>query len=417
MIRNLALIVCLVFGIAIAPAPASAQSIRVMPGDTIGLAVAGLRDLDREMLIDYDGYVTVPLIGRMKVAGLTIDDIQEKVAFSLASQIYRQRGISGMESLFAIALNEVSVFAVSYRPVYVSGYVAMPGAYDFRPELTAQRAIALAGGFYRVQTGMQDPEIQLARLNSEERQLRAELVGVNARIDRLFGVVEAGLREEDALSTNAPVEINEPELTLDSGTLNVDALETLRLDSERSVRDGERRSFQLARQGLLREIEALQAQLDAESEGEKSDQAEFERLAELLDKGLVSADRTATARRAYVLSSTRRLETSTELADRQRQLIRVAYELDKLKSDKYLRAMNDLSKDLVIRSSIEAELVGIREQKFVLGAISADDEDDAPLTITIVRADGSTTKLTENEDLALRPGDLITVDANFDDGM
>jgi len=115
---------------------AVARDYRVGGYDILDITVYEEPDLStRGLRISADGYVSFPLIGRLKVAGLTTSEIEKLISDRLA------------QGQFVIDA-QVSVMVVEYRSkhVMVLGPVNNPGAYPLRARERVIDAISGAGG-------------------------------------------------------------------------------------------------------------------------------------------------------------------------------------------------------------------------------------------------------------------------------
>lgn len=111
-----------------ASAPASA-AITLMPGDVIQVEIWREADLSGEFLIDEDGSVTLPLLGRRMVTEVPLAETRERLLGA-----YREE------------LRNPSVVLTPLRRVYVLGEVNQPGLRLVDPTMSLAGAIALAGG-------------------------------------------------------------------------------------------------------------------------------------------------------------------------------------------------------------------------------------------------------------------------------
>lgn len=107
---------------------------RVGAGDNIFLSVPQRTDLNRKLVIKPDGSVTLPLIGDVRIGGLTVAEIQGRLLQAL------------QEYYPSIKRIEVSVTAAVSQVIYVSGQVVKPGKYTFSNPVSAWEAIREAGG-------------------------------------------------------------------------------------------------------------------------------------------------------------------------------------------------------------------------------------------------------------------------------
>ena len=127
-----------VFGILSSNAAwAQTAKYKLQPTDVLNITVHGQPDLTTKTRVTSDGYITFPLLGKVSVEGLTLQELEAKIK-SLLEKDY-------------LVTAQVLAFIEEYHPRQVSviGEVNMPGKYDMPEEegLTLIEAIALAGGF------------------------------------------------------------------------------------------------------------------------------------------------------------------------------------------------------------------------------------------------------------------------------
>ncbi len=102
-------------------------------GDMVSIRVYGEEDLAVETQLNDLGVISFPLLGEVQVLGLTVTEVQEKIAEALKDGY--------------LVDPKVSVSVTEYRRFYVNGEVRQPGGFAFLPGLTVRKAISLAGGF------------------------------------------------------------------------------------------------------------------------------------------------------------------------------------------------------------------------------------------------------------------------------
>jgi polysaccharide export outer membrane protein len=140
-------------------------------GDRITVTVVGQADLSGDMLIDDAGSVTMPFIGTVQIAGLTVIECQKLIRDHLADGFIRQP--------------VVSVRVSELRPIYILGDVHTPGAYPFRYGSTVKSVVALAGGFGNVDTQRGAGLAELLIADGQLRQLESEEATLLIRKARL----------------------------------------------------------------------------------------------------------------------------------------------------------------------------------------------------------------------------------------
>lgn len=122
-----------------APTTAQAPSYTLGASDSLRVIFYGEDALSGEYGIDGQGNLSLPLVGEVKAAGLTSDQLQQKL-----TQIYADGGY--------LIDPKIAVEITDYRPYFILGEVNAPGQYPYIPGLTIQQAVATAKGFtYRAQ--------------------------------------------------------------------------------------------------------------------------------------------------------------------------------------------------------------------------------------------------------------------------
>ncbi len=127
----------LLAGLLLAGGPAAGQGApeyRLGPGDRLGINVFNNPDLTGEFQIDGQGRISIPLLGQVQAANMTITELQELLIQKFNDFIVDPR---------------VSVEVLNYRPFYIYGQVNKPGSYPYVSGVTARQAVAIAGGFTR----------------------------------------------------------------------------------------------------------------------------------------------------------------------------------------------------------------------------------------------------------------------------
>jgi polysaccharide export outer membrane protein len=102
-------------------------------GDKLRIVVFGQDALSNNYTVDAAGQVTLPLAGAIEARGLTTAQLGNAIAGRLKSGFVRDPS--------------VAVEIETYRPFFVLGEVTYPGQYPYVPNMTVEKAIAIAGGF------------------------------------------------------------------------------------------------------------------------------------------------------------------------------------------------------------------------------------------------------------------------------
>lgn len=109
------------------------DSYKLGPGDRIIIDIFGEDDLSIDVMLDNTGIINYPFLGELRVAGLTVGELENVL-------------IAGLKGPYLVD-PDITVSIKEYRSIYVNGEVQRPGAYPYQPDLNVEKAIALAGGF------------------------------------------------------------------------------------------------------------------------------------------------------------------------------------------------------------------------------------------------------------------------------
>ncbi|MEM9255717.1 MAG: polysaccharide biosynthesis/export family protein [Pseudomonadota bacterium] len=102
-------------------------------GDHIQVTVFEEPDLSIGAILDDTGAISYPLLGELKIRGMTVRELERLIS-------------SGLRGRFLIN-PRVNVSIIEYRPFFVRGEVSRPGGFPFKPGLTVEKAVSMAGGF------------------------------------------------------------------------------------------------------------------------------------------------------------------------------------------------------------------------------------------------------------------------------
>ncbi len=109
------------------------QDYRVGIGDLLEIEVYDEPDLTREVRVLTDGKISLPLLGTIRAAERTVQELQEEI-----------RRLLGAKYLVD---PQVTVFVKEFSQIFIFGEVKNPGAFSLTGTMTVFEAITLAGGF------------------------------------------------------------------------------------------------------------------------------------------------------------------------------------------------------------------------------------------------------------------------------
>lgn len=108
------------------------SSLTLSPGDTIRVTVFNEGQLTGTYQIDDDGFVSLPLAGTVKAAGMTKVDFEKLLASKLRGDY--------------LTNPKITVEIASFRPYFILGEVEKPGQFNYTSNLNVLSAMAVAGG-------------------------------------------------------------------------------------------------------------------------------------------------------------------------------------------------------------------------------------------------------------------------------
>jgi polysaccharide export outer membrane protein len=104
------------------------------PGDQITIRSIDLEEIsEKPVLVDPDGYLSLPLVGRLKAAGLTAAELEKAL-------------VKALQGYFRRPQVSVTMTKFGSQPVTVLGAVSAPGVYQLQGRKTLAEVLALAKG-------------------------------------------------------------------------------------------------------------------------------------------------------------------------------------------------------------------------------------------------------------------------------
>jgi polysaccharide export outer membrane protein len=134
-LRRLGLALSLAVTVGLAPAEATedpAQYI-VGPNDVLAITIFDQPQLTGKYLVQADGTVTFPLLGRVKVGGLSMQEVENGIREDLSKGFLKNPQVG------------VTVDQYRSQQIFVIGEVRQPGTLEFTGSMTLIAALARAG--------------------------------------------------------------------------------------------------------------------------------------------------------------------------------------------------------------------------------------------------------------------------------
>jgi polysaccharide export outer membrane protein len=106
---------------------------QIGPEDLLEVSVWKEKDLQREVLVRPDGWLTFPLVGNIRAKGRTALDVQEEITHRLRKYI--------PDPVVTVSIKKVAGYKI-----YIIGKVNKPGEYVVGRYVDVLQALTLAGG-------------------------------------------------------------------------------------------------------------------------------------------------------------------------------------------------------------------------------------------------------------------------------
>ncbi len=388
---------------AAATTAAAQTEYRLQIGDVIEVRVAGMPELQQRVTVEGDGEISLPLLGTVVVAGSTTSDARAKIQAALATKVFRLTTADGRERPVMIKFDEVSASVVEYRPIYVQGDVMKPGELTYRPHMTVRQAVGGAGGYYQLRLQTMSAVRDLIDLQGEYAALWTSL----ARERLLVWRLTSELGEATELDPKVLEDVPLPKTTL-AQLISVES-EHLKVWKSDFQRENAYLTHSIVQSG--EQISALEEQQKKENEGIKADLEELERVTDLFKGGNLVMPRITEARRAVLLSTTRQVQTRSQLIQAMRDRTDLTRKLEKLPDELQIGLLKELQEARVRLTTAQEKLQIIGEKlPYAIKPVAATDIEKTP-RITVFRNDlrGGERTFTGNGDTELQPGDVVAV--------
>jgi polysaccharide export outer membrane protein len=392
-------------GVLLFSIPAARAEYHLSPGDSLDIAVAGIPDLKNRIVVQADGSISFPLLGTIKVTGLSASDASAKIKAGLAAKVFRQRAPDGRESVTVIEPDQVSATIGELRPVIVNGDVSKPGEQRYRPSITVREAVALSGGYDTMHFRTDgNPFLISADLRGQYEEQWTEFVKEQAAIWRVQNELGRQAQFDQKVLADVPI----PRSTI-AGIL---ALESEQLQEHQADFDREKKFVQTKITQTDGHIKVVSDELEKDEQGLVADAQDVQRLSELAGKGLLSMPRMADARRAVLFSSTRKLQTTSQLMKLQNDRLELSRQGERLDEQRKSDLLRDLQERNVRLSEIRARLASIEDKLRYTGILKSQlvsGTGDKP-DITVVRkTESGREHIAADEDYELEPGDVVEI--------
>ena len=122
--------------------------------DLLEITVYEEQELSQEVRVTSNGYISYPFLGRVKVLGMSVMELEDYIRGALSKDYIRNP--------------YVRISVKEFSNVYVLGQVKEPGPYLFKGGMTVLQAITSAGGFTKIAN---KHRVRIVRTHGDEREV------------------------------------------------------------------------------------------------------------------------------------------------------------------------------------------------------------------------------------------------------
>jgi polysaccharide biosynthesis/export protein ExoF len=222
-------------------------------------------DLTGEYVIDEEGMISLPRLGRFRVDVGGLQDLQSNLTIAFEKSMGRQV--------------DINVAIIDRAPVYVVGPVKNPGSYKHVPGMTVLHAVALAGGLdHRMGTTSEliEGAREMERLRKASDDLK-RLVARRARLEAERNGVALAKPSEQLVS-----------LAGERGAETLLATEIANMHIEKTKRERQETEIGASVQAARKELEALKRKLSQLNVQQDIRTERLNNLQSLMSKGLTT---------------------------------------------------------------------------------------------------------------------------------
>ena len=387
--------------------PQAYAEYRLQAGDVIEVSVANAPELRQRAPVQIDGSITLPVVGTIQAEGGTLPEVRTRIKSALASKMFRLRTPDGREAQWTIEPEDVVATIVEYRPIFIIGDVSRAGEQPFRPRMTIRQALATAGGPLPAGIRSNTSPFEATDFRNEYTAAWLDLINERAKEWRIR--TELGEKADFDLKTLPPSPVSDSTV---AQVLNLAAeyRKTRMSDLERA-----KNSLRQAIQQADEQIGILTEQQQKEDQGVQEDVQELERTKELFGRGNLTSPRVTDARRAVLLSSTRKLQTSAQLMVVKRLRGEFTRELEKLDDQRKVQLLAELQESTIKITAYRTKVQAIEEKLRLAGMVPAREFGRYSKVDAVVfrNGDGKKERIKADYETELQPGDVLEITLEF----
>lgn len=340
--------------------------------------------LQRTAVIGPDGWLALPLVGHVKAAGLSAPDLEHLLQEKLKGFFKETVDITVM----------LQPREESAQTVYVSGTVATPGSYPFRPGMILLHGISMAGG---LRTG--------AEAGSDEQRIvetRGAIARQTARLEALDAQV-ARVSAEIAGEDLPPAKADEPQAI---------ARERRVLAARQAEEAALRRARDEASELRRNSAQAIAQQADTQTERIALAERRLEAISKLVAKGFANEAQQLELQGSLAEMRARLLALQVERLDAEREAGADVASAEARLQERRTGMEVELRDAERAQADAKSELADNKRvlKLLIEGNDVPTEEVTGPTRLSIIRnVNGKPTEFEADELTEIQPGDLIRV--------
>jgi protein involved in polysaccharide export with SLBB domain len=396
--------------------PAEAGPYRVGPQDKLRIRVFEWRQsidqiyewtaLNGEFRIGASGQVSLPLLGEIPATGLTTEELAARIGEQMVQQIRLRTA------------PKVAVEIAEYRPFYIVGAVAKPGAYPYQPQLTLLQALTIAGGLPRpTDLGMMRLGREVATGRGQLKELSQKLLQLIARKARL----EAELKQAEKISFPPEIASRKDDPEIASLLAQEDSI----FRARRIALSTQIATLRRLKEFLVKEVGSLTEQGKLKKKELETVGKELAGITTLVEKGLSASSRQFGLERTMAQISSEQLSMETALLKAQQEISRTDVAIDEAQNNNLielaslLRATEAELNDTQVKVKTTSTLLYDSEVVFPRLVTSRQREStkDEPKYFVVRVVGGNSETINANEATELEPGDTVKVELPIPDDL
>jgi len=355
--------------------------------------------LNGDFVVSSSGTVSLPLLGEISAAGLSPKELAETISKQMADEMKLRWP------------PKVAVEVAEYRPFFIVGAVAKPGAYPYQPGLTILRALSIAGGLPRLgEAGLMRHGREVIAGRGSVTQLALKTNELQARKARL----EAELKRAEAIAF--PEELEKARSNPDFARV-LEQEESI-FKARRTAVDTQVNTLNQLKAYLVSEIDALAQQVELKKGEHATVKQELGNVTTLVEKGLSVSGRQFSLERLSAQLSSDQLQLETALLKAKQEISRTEVAIDETINNRaievasLLRATEAELEDTLVRYKTEEKLLYDSEIVFprLVTSRRQDSAKNEPKYSIVRVIDGASQEIAAGETTDVMPGDTIKIE-------